>query len=153
MDNLFITTKLVKEHPVLREKYKHPFEVSNLFNKLLQDKNYTFFKKGRGDRKYICKKGNEDEVKSKILKISKIKSENNKIFTKSSLSEIDEIKNYLDNYVGKKFYISQLNSVLLNKFDIKLQNKRKRILNQLIEMKRLESLGDNYYKVLPSGEN
>lgn len=121
---------------------------------MLKNNDYTSIKCGQGNKKYIFKKGNEENVKSKISNISKIKSINNKFINKPKGNEIEDIDNYfLDNFVNIKLYISKIQKILLDEFSIKQDKRKKTIVQQLLRRNRLEALDYGYYKVLPNRSN
>jgi len=106
----------------------------------------TEIKSGQGNKRYIFKKEDEDQVKSKI------KSIKHKSSKKFNISEIQEIENYLqENYANKQLSTIQFRDIFSTEFNIKSNNKTEGILKQLSKRNRIKTISIGNFRVLPSG--
>lgn len=124
----FITSTDIEKDNVLKTKYKDRTATTRLLDDLLEDGNeFKEIRAGRGHKRYIFKKEDEEHVRG-MIRTTKM---TNRVTTNKG--EYEDIKAYFSNLDRKTIATQECYDLLRRDFQIKGINKVKLILKDLVK--------------------
>lgn len=122
--NSYLTGKMIEQHPVLCLKYTNPNDIKRLMDGMFKHyDNLKEMKTGRGSKRFIFKKEDEDKVRQ-LLSVKR-SQQRKKIIP----SDIDDVKAYLSQFESKS--IAEIYADLRMNLGIKSKSKIQQLLKDL----------------------